>query len=90
MISPDRQSYWLSLITDELLKRKLVFYQDRDKVIRAGWKAMQSFKRQHDEIEHKVINKIHSLKRNVTEHSSEWTVLYWNYYEEELSRSHMG
>ena len=90
MLSSDRQSYWVFLIADELFKNKMISYKDRDIVIRAGGRAMQSFMRQHNDIEQKVRQKISSLKRNVNEHSSEWQVLYWNYYEEELSRSHLS
>ena len=90
MLSSDRQSYWVFLIAEELFKNKMISYKDRDIVIRAGGRAMQAFMRQHNDIEKKVRQKISSLKRNVNEHSSEWQVLYWNYYEEELSRSRLS
>ena len=90
MLSTDRKSYWVSLIVEELLKKNLVFYKDKDKAIRGVQRAMQIFMQKHNEIEQKVRKKIAGLKRNVSEHSSQWEVLYGNYYEEELSRSLLG
>ena len=89
MLSPDRQSHWLHLIVPGLIKKKLVSCQDKDQVIRATQRAMSAFMKEHERIESKVRQKIASLKRNVSESSSEWEVLYSRYYEEEISRSHM-
>ena len=90
MLSADRQSNWLHLIIEGLLAKKLVHYKDQDKAVRAVQNAISSFMREHERIEQKVHQKIASLKRDVSEHSSEWEVLYFRYYEEELSRSHLG
>lgn len=89
MLSADKQSHWLHLIVNGLLKKGLVHYPDKDKVIRATQRALFLFVREHEQIEQKVRQKISSLKRNVSENSSEWEVLYSRYYEEELSRSHL-
>ena len=90
MLSADRQSNWVHLIVDGLLNKGLVQYQDKDKALRAANRAMSSFIQEHNKIEQKVRQKITSLKRNVSENSTEWEVLYSRYYEEELSRSHIG
>lgn len=90
MLSSDRQSHWLHLIVDGLLNKGLVHYQDKDKVVRATQRALSFFIQEHEQIEQTVRQKIASLKRNVSENSSEWEVLYSRYYEEELSRSHLG
>ncbi len=89
MLSADRQSNWLHLIVEGLLKEGLVQYSDKDKVIRATQRALSLFIQEHEQIEQRVRQKIASLKRNVSENSSEWEVLYSRYYDEELSRSHL-
>ena len=89
MLSSDRQSNWLHLIVEGLLNKGLVHYPDKDKVIRATQRALSLFIQEHEQIEQKVRQKIASLKRNVSENSSEWEVLYSRYYEEEFSRSHL-
>ncbi len=90
MLSAERQSHWMHLIVNELLNKGLIQYQNKDKVIRATGRALSVFVQEHEKIEQKVRQKIASLKRNVLENSSEWEVLYFRYYEEELSRSHFG
>ena len=90
MLSADRQSHWLNLIVEGLLSKNVVRYKDKDKAVRAGGRAFSIFMKEHEQIEQKVRHKISSLKRNVSENSSEWEVLYSGYYEEELSRSHLG
>lgn len=90
MVSEDRLAYWLHLIIDGLLEKGLLECTDKDKAIRAARRAGAHFMQEHKRIEEKARQKIASLKRNVPESSSEWEVLYANYYEEELSRSHIG
>ena len=90
MLSYDRRSHWVHLIVEGLSGKGLVCYQNKDQVVRAAGRAMSSFIQEHKKIEDKVRQKIASLKRNVSENSSEWEVLYSRYYEDELSRSHLG
>ncbi len=90
MISENRLSYWLHLIVDGLLEKSLLECMDKDKVIRAARRAGASFMQEHKRIEEKARQKIVSLKRDVPESSTEWGVLYSNYYDEELSRSHIS
>ena len=89
MLSEDRQSHWVHLIIDGLEKKNLVHWTDKSQAVRAGLRAMSRFMKEHKRIETRVLNKIAGLKRNVSEHSAEWAVLYNNYYEDELSRSHL-
>ena len=89
MLSSDRQSHWLHLIVQGLIHKKLISCRDKDQVIRATQRGISSFVQEHNRIEQKVRQKIASLKRSVSESSSEWEVLYSQYYEEEISRSHM-
>ena len=90
MLSDERKSHWAHLIVQGLLDKGLVRYKDKDKAMRSAGRALALFVREHDRIEQKVRQKIASLKRNVREHSSEWEVLYFRYYEEEISRSHFS
>ena len=90
MLSDSRQTHWLHLIIDRLEKKNLIAFQDKSKVIRSGMRAMNGLIQTHNQIEKKVSEKIASLKRSITPHSNEWNVLFQNYFEEELSRSHLG
>lgn len=89
MLSPERKSNWTHIIVEGLSRKGLVCYKDKDKVIRATTRALSHLVQEHDRIEQKARQKIASLKRNVSENSVEWEVLYTRYYEEELSRSHL-
>ena len=89
MLSPERKSNWTHIIVEGLLQKGLVSYKDKDKVMRATARSLSHFIQEHDRIEQKARQKITSLKRNVSENSVEWEVLYARYYEEELSRSHL-
>ena len=90
MISDERQAYWLKSIVDRLSQDKLICYENKAQVLRAGQVAFSRLLKEHELIEQKVRQKIASLKRNVTENHSEWPALFSLYYEEELSRSHFG
>ena len=90
MISEERQAYWLKLIVESLTKQGLVHYDNKEQVLRAGQRAFSRLLKEHELIEQKVRQKIAGLKRNVTEHHSEWPALFSLYYEEELSRSHFN
>ena len=90
MISDERQAHWLNIIVEGLSQKKLIHYENKAHVLRAGRVAFSRLMKEHDLIEQKVRQKIASLKRNVTENHSEWPALFSLYYEEELSRSHFG
>ena len=87
MLSDNRQNHWLHLIVERLEKKKLIEFQDKTKVIRSGMRAIGALVKAHNQIEKKVSDKIASLKRSVSPQSSEWEVLFRNYFEDELSRS---
>ena len=90
MLSDSRQTHWLHLFVERLEKKKMITFQDKSTVIRSGIRAMSMLIRTHNQIEKRVSEKIASLKRSITPHSSEWEVLFQNYFEDELSRSHIG
>ncbi len=90
MISDERQAHWLHLIVDGLAQKGLIPAENKQGALSAGQKAFSRLRKEHDLLEQKVRQKIASLKRNVNENSSEWPALFSLYYEEELSRSHLG
>lgn len=86
MISEDRQSHLVHLITDGIWQEDLVDYTDEDRVIRVGKQGMAKFIKELDELDQAARKKVSSLKRNVMEGTPEWEVLYSKYYEEEMKR----
>ena len=90
MVSEERLSYWMHLIVDGLVQKNLLECADKDKAFQAARRVVQHFIQEHKRMEEKARQKIASLKRNVPESSPEWEVLYSNYYNEELTRSHIG
>jgi len=90
MLSQDRQSHWVHLIVNRVLEADLVACEQKNSLVRATKKSITSLMQQHEHIRNIVCKKIASLKRNVQENSAEWEVLYTRYYDEELSRSHLG
>ncbi len=86
MISEDRQSHFVHLIVDALYNDDLVDYDDEDKAIRFGKKAMAMFMKEVEALDTATRQKINSLKRGVPEGSPEWDVLYSKYFDEEMSK----
>ena len=86
MLSDDRQSYFVQKIADELCKKSFVDFQDRERLLKAIRRGVNLFIKMGQELDQSVREKLHSLKRGVSEDSSEWQVLYTQYYEEALSR----
>ena len=90
MISDEKQAHWLHLIVEGLSQKGLIPYENKQWALSAGQKAFSRLRKEHELLEQKARQKIASLKRNVTENSSEWPALFSLYYEEELSRSRLG
>ena len=90
ILSDERQSYLVHLIIDNLEKKGLLSYTDRQKMHLLTRRVMNQCMKISREIDQKVCDKIKSLKRNVLENSSEWQVLYSNYLEEEMVRKGMS
>ena len=86
ILSDERQSYLIHLIIDNLEKKGLLSYTDRQKMHLLARQVMSRCMKIGQEMDQKVCDKIKSLKRNVLENSSEWQVLYSNYLEEEMVR----
>ena len=86
MISEERQSHFAYLITNGLWEEDLVNYTDDERAMKASKKSVRQFVLNLVGIDEKVQQKIKSLKRNVFEGSSEWEVLYSNYFKEEMIR----
>ncbi len=86
ILSADRQSYLIHLIVDSLEKRGLLYYKDRERVHLLARGIMNQCIKMSTEMDQKIRDKIQSLKRSVSENSSEWQVLYSNYLEDEMIR----
>lgn len=77
-------------ITDAIWEDDLVDYKDEDLALRLAKKAIAEFVKEDVDIDQKAREKVASLKRNVTEGSPEWDILYKKYYEEERNRRGQG
>lgn len=86
ILSEERQSHLVHVVVDGIWNDDLVDYEDEDKAIRFGKKAMAKFIAECEDIDRKARAKITSLKRGVVEGSPEWDVLYGKYFEEEMSK----
>jgi uncharacterized protein len=86
MISEDRQSHLARIIVDGIWNDDLVDYEDDDKALRMAKKGVAKFVEEFQVIDQKVRTSLQTLKRNVTEGSTEWDVLYAKYFEAELNR----
>jgi len=90
IISEDRQMHLAHKITDAIWEDDLVDYKDEDLALRLAKKAIAEFVKEDVDIDQKAREKVASLKRNVTEGSPEWDILYKKYYEEERNRRGQG
>ena len=90
IISEDRQSHLAHKITDAIWNADLVDYTDEDLALRIAKKAIAEFVKEDQEIDARARDKVNSLKRNVTEGSPEWDILYRKYYEEERNKRGQG
>ena len=90
IISEDRQSHLAHIITDAIWNDDLVDYSDEDQALRLAKKAIAEFVKEDEDIDTRAREKVASLKRNVTEGSPEWDVMYKKYYEEERNKRGKG
>lgn len=86
ILSEDRQIRFAHLITDALWNDDLVDFKNEDLALRLAKQAVREFVKEDQEIDDGARKKVASLKRNVTEGSVEWEILYKKYYQEEISR----
>lgn len=86
ILSEERQSHFAKLIVDGLWKADLVDYTEDDVAMRAAKRAILSWVKNEEKIDEKVRSKIQSLKKTVTEGTSEWDIMYRKYYEEETNK----
>lgn len=85
-LSEDRISHICHKIHDRLYLDEFVDYKDEDEALRAIKKIFNDFLALEDQIDDKVRAKIKSIKRGITEGSSEWEILHKKYYEEEMRK----
>jgi len=86
ILTGDRQNYLVRKITDSLLQNKLVSYLDKDFLFQKVRIGLSQFLREWEEIDRSAIQKIQSIKRGVIPGSSEWDVLYMQYFEENFKK----
>lgn len=86
IISEERQTLFVQLITDLVWKEDLVDFVDDDQAFLVTQQAIASFVKEDQDIDAKARAKVASLKRNVMEGTSEWEIMYKKYYEEERGR----
>ena len=73
-------------MTDVIWNDDLVDYTDEDQALRLAKKAIADFVKEDVEIDSAARVKVASLKRNVSEGTPEWDILYKKYYEEERNK----
>ena len=86
LLSQDRQSSLTHSISDELMSRDFVKAPDRDIVFQKVASGISEFLREWHELDSSARNKIQSLKRQVVPGSSEWDLLYRQYFEESYQK----
>lgn len=86
ILSEERQSRFAHLVVDGVWNDDLVDYTDDDEAFRFAKRAVAKFVAEFSEVDQKVRQTITNLKRQVTEGTPEWDVLYGKYFEEEMRR----
>ncbi|MBC7371849.1 MAG: DUF507 family protein [Bdellovibrionaceae bacterium] len=86
IISEDRQNHLAHLVTDGVWEDDIIDFTDDDLALRAAKQAIAEFVKEDEDIDQKARAKVTSLKRNVTEGSPEWDIMYKKYYEEERTK----
>ena len=88
MISEERQKKFAHLLIDGLWGDESIDFDEdsEETVIRETKRLIAQWVNEQGDIDIEVRNKIGRLKRDVPEGSSEWKILYSQYYSEELSR----
>lgn len=85
-ISDGRINYLSRKIATQLTASNLISGADVDAASKEIKRAFNYFLQAEDAVDAKVREKIGSLKRGVPEGSSEWEILYRQYYNEELEK----
>lgn len=81
-LSDDRQDYLVQTIVKHLLNNNQVTTTSRDVLFQAIKIGMNQFSREWKELDEEITNKLKSIKRGVLAGSSEWDVLYIQFFEE--------
>jgi len=84
-ISDGRINYLSRNMAKKLISSGLIA-SDEDTAAKEIKRAFNFFLQGEDAIDHKVREKIANLKRGVPEGSSEWDILYRQYYEQEIAK----
>ena len=87
MISADRQSFLISIIVEEIIKRGLVSTPSRDILFQKVREGFSHFLSEWEDIHREADHKIRSIKRGILPGSAEWDVLYLQFFEEKYKRT---
>lgn len=85
-ISDGRINYLSREIARNLISGNLVDYNDLDALAKEVKRGFVFFIQREYAVDQKVRSKIASIKRGVPEGSSEWDILYRQYYNEEIEK----
>ena len=81
-ISDERQDYLVQTIVNDLLENKRVTTPSRDMLFQKVKIGMNQFIREYDELDKEITHKLKSVKRGILPGSSEWDVLYRQFFED--------
>lgn len=85
-LSDERLGFLAKKITKSLKKEGVLADLSENEAFLKVKKGMQGFGLLLEKIENDVEKKIATLKRNVQQGSSEWDILYRQYFDEELAK----
>lgn len=83
ILSEDRQTHIAHVAIDGIWNDDLVDYNDEDKAIQEGTRAVVEFVKNEEDIDEACRSRILAQKKGILEGSREFDVLYKKYYEEE-------
>ena len=87
MIGSDRQSALIYETVEELLKKRLVEPPSREALFQRVREGFSQFLKEWEAIHKEAEHKIRSMKRGVLPGSSEWDVLYLQFFEEKYKKT---
>ncbi|MCB9073884.1 MAG: DUF507 family protein [Bdellovibrionaceae bacterium] len=88
IISEERQVHLARTVIDGLWGDELIDFDEEheDTIVRQARMIISHWVEEQGDIDQSVREKIQNLKRGVVEGSSEWTILYKKYLQEEMLR----
>lgn len=85
-ISDGRINYLSRMMASRLISSHFIVSKEAEPVVKEIKRALVFFNQGLEAIDARVRSKISTLKRGVPEGSSEWDILYRQYYNEEVEK----